>query len=118
MIRKIGTLNFIALLLFVAMTAGLFLYSHYILGPQLKEKTLEVRRNQSEISQISNDLDALRRGIDKFLEQKEKYKSLIDLGFFNQQNRLEIKSRMNALREVSGVLTSQFSVRSVHYQKK
>lgn len=117
MIKKIGLMNFMVIFLLFLMVGIIFLYSQYILKPDLKNDEQQVRMNQSSIAETSNDIEQLQAGVDQFANQRAQYERLLKLGFFNPQNRLEIKNRMTSLESEIGALFLQYSISPVEEKK-
>ena len=117
MIKKIGVMNFMVIFLLCFLMGTIFLYSQYILKPNLKTNENQVRMNQNQIAETSSGIQQLQAGVDQFSKQKAQYERLLKLGFFNPQNRLEIKNRMTSLQSEIGALNLQYSISPVAEQK-
>lgn len=110
MIRQLGLKRVITLLSILAVLGVVYFYGILTLGPQTNGLDSKLRSEKSEFSTLSDNLINLRTGIEKFDLQKDKFKNLQTLGFFDAQNRVEITRRLNEMQLESGLISSQYAI--------
>ena len=110
MIGSLGIQKITTLLVLVALLAFIYGYGVMTLGAKNTKIDQELRANQSEFSEITTNIEDLRTGIKKFSEQKNTFEKLSDLGFFDSQNRLEMRRRFNDMQEKSRLISARYSI--------
>lgn len=111
MIRVIGLRRFLLLAFLGGFLVVLFLYGQYILQPELIQQQRRLSSNQSEVNEMKTNMDKLVKGISLFEEQKNKFNIVRQYGFFDQQNRVETRQRLNAMQKESRLLSAKYTIK-------
>lgn len=117
MIRSLGMQKIFTLGLLVAALLGIYFYGIMTLGPQNEYSERQLRLNKSEFSEITNNMGKLVSDMKQFDQQKDQFKNLEVLGFFNAQDRLEMRSRLNEMQEESKLISAVYSVQPARTEK-
>lgn len=117
MIRLIGINKIIMILVFGGLCMLFAFYYYMVSAPQINETNKELRNNNSEISKLTEDLDKLKLGIEQFKEQEDKFNALSKHDFFNTQDRVQARNQLNAIRDASGLISAQYTVKSAGVDK-
>lgn len=112
MIRVIGFQKILTLILLAFFTAVFFFYGTYVLAPQIQDSKKQLSVNKGEISQLTEDINKLVEGIKTFESQKQAFERIKEVGFFDPQNRLETRQRLNEMQKESRLLSAKFSINS------
>jgi hypothetical protein len=117
MIRSLGIQKIIVLVLLVLMLAVIYFYGVVALGPKNQFVERELRLNKSEFSELTQNMEKLVFDLAYFDQHKIQFKSLEDLGFFNSQDRLNMRSRFNEMQKESRLISAQYSVSPLTIEK-
>ena len=105
------------LVLLAVMLLGIYFYGIMTLGPQNESSERQLRLNKSEFSEITNNMGKLVSDMKQFDQQKDQFENLKILGFFNTQDRLEMRSRLNEMQEESKLISAVYSVQPARTEK-
>lgn len=110
MIRVVGLKKVFLLFLLAMFLVVSFLYTSYSMKPTLSKTTVNLRNVKSDISEMQADMDALVEGLQKFERQKEQFEFVKNSGFFDPQNRVEIRNRFNVMQQESRLLSARYTI--------
>lgn len=111
MIKAIGLNKVFLILLLAGFLAAMFMYGQYVLSPSLKKQQSQLSSGKGEISSITNNLNLLTSGLEKFEKQKDDFEKIRNLGFFNPQNRVEAKQIITAIQKESRLKVKTYSIK-------
>ncbi len=112
MMKAIGLKKVILVLSLAALAVLMFLYSQQILGPNLKKQQRLLSSGKGEISTMTNNLNQLTDSLQRFEKEKEDFAQVRNLGFFDQQNRVEARRLITAIQRESGLRISNYTIKS------
>lgn len=110
MIGSLGFKRLITLLFLATFLLSIFAYNQFMLVPETTEIQRALNAEKSEVNRISQTMNDLRSDIDKFEVQRDQFNNLQILGFFGDQDRLELRERFNDLQARSGLLSAQYTI--------
>jgi len=111
MIRIIGMQRFLLLLILGGMLAGLFLYDWYVLKPDLLKHQRELSANHSAINEMRTNMDNIVQGMALFEEQKSQFEDVRQYGFFDLQDRVATRKRLNAMQKESRLMSAKYTIK-------
>ena len=117
MIKAIGFEKVLILFLLLAFIVGGVVYKFYLLDPGNLKLARELRGTKSELSKMRQDIDDLRLAIERYDEQKERFKEVTALGFFDPQDRVSARTRVNLIQRSSNLLSAKYTVSPVKFEK-
>lgn len=118
MIKLIGIGRLFFIVCLSALSALLIVYYHFTASPQSESSKKELAKNNSEISEISTNLADLKSGLETFKSQQEKFLSIKDqYDFFNAQDRVQARRKLNVIRDISRVSSAQYNIRPAVTEK-
>lgn len=115
--RVIGFQRAVALLLLTIFFVVSGFYGFYYLNKDISKVQRELSLNQSDIAEMSDNIDRLRSGLEKFTTQKTTFEKIRKQGFFDPQNRVETRQRLNAMQKESRLLSAKYVIRSATTDK-
>ncbi len=119
MIKLIGIGRLFIIISLGLLLALLVVYYHFSAVPVLSDVSKELRKNNSEISNISNDLDELKNGMEEFKGRQDEFLALKDqYDFFNPQDRVQARRQLNVIRDLSRVTSAQYNIRPAVTEEK
>lgn len=110
MIGSLGLKRLITLVFLAALLVSIFAYNQLMLVPEITEIQRALNAEKSEVNRVSQTMNDLRSDIDKFEVQRDQFNNLQILGFFGDQDRLELRERFNDLQARSGLLSAQYTI--------
>lgn len=110
MIKIIGTQKVVFLAVLLGVTVALYYYGFLVLKPQTQNVKRQLQSQQSEFSRISADMNDLVEGLKKFDGRREQFNSIKLHGFFDTQNRLEMRRRFNEMQQESRLVSAKYSI--------
>lgn len=110
MIGALGAKRLLVLIFLALLLAFIYGYGKFILEPASLDTTRALNNQKSEISRINQVMENLRSDIDKFEVQRDQFNNLQILGFFGDQDRLELRQRFNELQARTGLLSAQYTI--------
>lgn len=116
MIRIIGYQKIIILGVLAALISFLFYYGDIVLRPKTQQNQYELSKNISEISSMTKNINKLVSGLDNFSSQKKQFNQIQETGFFEQQDRVLAKQRLNAM-EKECRLSVRYNIRPAKVQE-
>lgn len=117
MIRLIGFNKILLILVLGGLLAALGFYYYMVSTPQIDKNNKELRRSNAEISEITTNLSDLKLGIEKFTQQEQDFKQLEKYGFFDPQDRVQARKKLNHIKDISGVMAAQYTIKSAQTDK-
>ncbi len=111
MIRLIAFNKFFLIILLGGLLTALAFYYYAVSIPKIESDKKALRKNSAEISELSQNLEELKAGIAQFLKQEEEFKQLEKKGFFDPQDRVQARKKLNYIRDMSGVITAQYTIK-------
>lgn len=117
MVRLIGVRRILGILALAALLVLLFFYSNFLMKPGIQLSQQQLMKNKAEVSEMSNDIDKLTQGIELFTTQKDEFLSIKELGFFDPQDRVEARRRLNAMQEESRLLSAKYTIKQARSAK-
>jgi hypothetical protein len=111
MIRLIGIQRILAIVLLAALVVLLFLYTKFLMEPGIRITQAELSKNRGEIAEMRDNIDKLMQGMQLFQTQKDDFLYIESLGFFDDQNRVEARRRLNLMREESDLLSAKYTIK-------
>ncbi len=117
MIRIVGFQRILSILLLLGFLVLTFWYSVYYLKPEMAKAQGELSLNQSEISEKTENMKALREGVEKFTYQKDAFEKIQKYGFFDPQDRVEARQRLNAMQKESRLLSAKYTIKSAESEE-
>lgn len=111
MIKSIGYNKALIIALLVIFAVLSFLYMTNVLAPNLQKQERKLSANRAEISEMTNNLTKLSEGLEKFEKQKNDFKAVQQLGFFDPQNRVSAKQRIVAIQKESRLLSAKYIIK-------
>jgi len=110
MIKAIGYNKVFLIGLLSACLVAVFLYNQRFLKPDLDKKNRILRTNSSEISEMTDNLNKLSEGLQKFEKQKADFERVQNLGFFDSQNRVEARQIITEIQQESRLLSAKYQI--------
>jgi hypothetical protein len=117
MIRSLGIQKITLLILMALVLGSIYLYDSMILEPKTTKSERQLKSENSEFNEISDKLENLRIGLEKFEVQKDKFLNLNTLGFFDPQDRVDLTKRLDEIGVESGVLFANYTINSAGFVK-
>jgi hypothetical protein len=117
MIGSLGTQKLVILAVLVLILGAIYFYGIAILGPQNDVVDRQLRASQAEFSEVTGNMDRLVSDLDYFDKHKDQFKDLEILGFFNSQNRLEVRARLNEMEVESRLISSLYNANSAEVEE-
>lgn len=117
MLRVVGIQKIFFILILLSLVGFGFLYNSRYLEPKNLENKRELGRNQSDISETTENLDQLLQGMGQFAEQEADYKKIEAVGFFDSQNRVETRKRLNLMQQESRLIAAKYAIKPAVTQK-
>lgn len=111
MIKAIGINKFFLLLLLAVFIALAVFYNYQIITPDVTKLNRQVMTNKSEVSQMTQDLNSLTAGLEKFAQQKDAFEKVRRLGFFDPQNRVVAKQLITNIQRDSRLMTAKYTIK-------
>lgn len=116
MIKQLGFKRVLVLLILLgAVCAGIF-FSHFIFGPQMEESQRQLSKLNNENSTLQSELDKMRADFVDFEKQKTDFDRITRLGFFNNQDRVNARERLDTIRQLSKVLSARYEIKAAVMQ--
>ncbi len=110
MIKSIGMDKVLIILLVAAFAIGGYFYNTNILAPSIVKKERELRSTKSRLSTLTTDTNKLIAGVDLFERQKEEFIIVQKSGFFDDQNRVATRSKLDAIGRDSQLEILRYSI--------
>jgi hypothetical protein len=110
MIQSIGMKKFILILILAVFAVGGYFYNSSIFASQITKEERQNRQVKSKLSKIKKDTDDLVAGLVKFEKQKEVFSFIDDAGFFDDQNRVVARRRIEAMQAEANLKTFRYSL--------
>ena len=117
MIKIIGIQRIAFLVCLAALLVGGVLLKYYILDPGNTKIERELRANESKLSTMRHNIVNLRSSLDKFSSQKKQFQKIRALGFFDAQDRVEVRTRVSLMQRESGLLSARYTVSPVEREE-
>ncbi len=103
--------------LMIAVFAGLLVlavgYKTYVLDASNTTLVREVGGKEGELSTMYSNIADLRASLEKFEAQKEQFKTVAALGFFDPQDRVDTRTRINLLQRESRLISARYTLSPV-----
>lgn len=111
MIYILGFKKVFLILVFIALSLLMVGYNYLFLKPQTEALTRNISTMKSDVSTKRGQIDTLVVNHDRFIEQRERFDFIEQVGFFNTQDRLDVRRTLNEIREKSGVISAKYSMK-------
>ena len=116
MIHILGIKKVFLLLLLIVVAVSLFVLNTYYLAPQTNKLQKELQINEAEARDLTAKINTLANNHERFSEQKTRFDFIQQTGFFNPQQRLEVRKLITELKVRSGVTSVRFSMGAVNVE--
>ena len=113
MINVIGYQRAAAIILLALLLVGSFFYNYYVLRPGIMKSQAALNGHNYEVNKMTEDMDKLIKGIEQFSEHKDLFEVVKERDFFDSQDRLTTRRRLNALRREAKLLPSRYELKSL-----
>jgi len=110
MIQAIGFQRFLLVVILAVLAVGGYLLNSTVLSPQIAKQERQVRAEKSKLSKMTRDTNKLIEGIELFKKQKEIFSVVEKSGFFDDQNRVVARQRLDAIQRDSRLRTARYSI--------
>lgn len=110
MIKSIGMDKVLIILLVAGFAIGGYFYNTNIFAPNIVKKERELRGSKSRLSTLTTDTNKLISGLDLFERQKEEFFIVQKSGFFDDQNRVATRSKLDAMGRDSQLEILRYSI--------
>lgn len=110
MIKSIGLDKIILLALIAGFAVGGYFYNTNFLEPSIAKKERQLRSNKSELSKLTSDTQKLISGVELFEKQKSEFETVQQSGFFDDQNRVVTRARLDAMGRESNLEYLRYSI--------
>lgn len=115
--NTIGVQRVIVIFILAAFAAGTaFLYYAQLL-PQKENVERELRSANAQVSSMRGKLQEIREEFASFEQSEQQFKKLEETGFFNDQNRVFARERIESLQTQSRVKSVQYQVSRADIQE-
>ena len=111
MLRAVGFKRLFMLSVLVIFLVVGFIFVTYSMKPNIKNTEAELLRNQGDIAEMTDNMDKLVQGIEQFATQKDNFETIQGLGFFDSQNRVEARKRLNLMQQESRLLAARYTIK-------
>ncbi|MEM6812570.1 MAG: hypothetical protein AAF549_08915 [Pseudomonadota bacterium] len=111
MIRIIGLQKVLFITILIALAGSLFFYESTILSSQINDSQRDLRRQKAELSTMTKNTQKLSKGIELFQNEREVFQAIEDSGFFDVQNRIEAREKLEAMRVESRLLFARYNIK-------
>lgn len=109
--KAVGATKILSIVILAVVSGLIFLYTFQYLKPDLLKKTRSLQANDAEIGKMVTDLNDLKSGLEKFETQKQDFETIQKLGFFDSQNRVEAKTRIDIVQRESRLINAKYTIR-------
>lgn len=110
MIKVIGIKKILLMIVLAAVLGFFYFYGFMILDVSNKRQENLLSLKQSEISEIEINLTSLVSGVERFDQQKADFENLRALGFFDDQNRVNLRQRLNEMQKISRLISARYTI--------
>ena len=114
--NNIGTTRLFFIVLLAVSAGALYYYASIFLEPKSRMLKRSISAENAEISKMSQDIQELRSGYKKFVDDKDRFELVRDVGFFEDQDRLRIQSLITTIQEKSRVLSARYKIQPVEIE--
>ncbi len=109
-LSSIGQTRLIVLAALLGVNAVLgYVFAMHIL-PKEEQLSRELQSLTSRVSQRYSEADKLRKDFELIEERKASFKSLQDIGLFNDQNRLVFRRLLADIQQMSGIVSASYEI--------
>ena len=110
MIKIIGFKKIFLIAVLLACSVGLYFYSFVFVSPNNALIERRVSGEKSATAVVETNMQQLVAGMELFGKQKDNYKNLEVLGFFDNQDRLRMRRYFSEMQKLSGVLSARYTI--------
>ncbi len=110
MLQLLGTTRVIILTALVVLISGISALLYYYLLPLRERTDRELATAKSEVAQKRTEIAALKEEYETLQSQLVEFKFLEKKGFFNNQNRVLARDRLELLSKITGLPKSVFDI--------
>ena len=110
MVRLIGIRRILAIVLLAAFLVILFLYNSVLMKPDIRQMQQELARSKAEVAEMGVNIDKLMQGIELFKSQESEFLQIQKFGFFDDQDRVEARRRLNLMQKESRLLSAKYTI--------
>lgn len=111
MIRLVGIRRIFAILLLLGLVVLLMSYTLVLAKPGLRKAQQELIKHKADIAEMTSNIDKLTQGIERFTTQKDYFEQIQKFGFFDPQNRVEARRRLNLMQKESRLLSAKYTIK-------
>lgn len=116
MIHILGFKKVFLILLLTVGGGALFVLNTYYLTPQSNKLEKELSINEAAASKLDNKIVSLSTNHARFQDQKVSFDLIEQTGFFNKQDRLEVRRLITELKERSKLTSVRFQMSAANVQ--
>lgn len=116
MIHILGFKKVFLILLLTVGGGALFVLNTYYLTPQSNKLEKELSINEAAASELDNKIVSLSTNHARFQDQKVSFDLIEQTGFFNKQDRLEVRRLITELKERSKLTSVRFQMSAANVQ--
>jgi len=110
MIQTIGIQRVLLIVIMAILALGGYFFNTSYLEPELNRKDRQLRAIQAQYSKVSQDTQKISQGVDIFNEQKEEFIIIQKSGFFDDQNRVKARNRLQEIQLESRLKSFRFNI--------
>ncbi|MFA5592359.1 MAG: hypothetical protein WC989_03490 [Micavibrio sp.] len=112
MIKTIGIKRAVVLLSLAGLCAFAFVLSNYFLTAQVQKSRQALASTQGEIAQLQMELEQMRQDAIFLEREKGTYENITRLGFFEPQDRVEARARLDTIQKLSKIVSARYEIRA------
>ncbi len=112
MIKKLGIKRAFLLLVLSLVLGALFMQSEFLLKPKVLQSQAQLASIQDEVSRLQSEVDKMTTNFALFEKQKVVYDTLLNIGFFNTQDRSAARERLNTMQRLSKIISARYEIKS------
>lgn len=115
LVHIIGIQRFAKLIILLVINGLLAAGIYYYVMPETEVATKEFKTVKNEVIRLRNDINTIEIRLAELKENEKQYDRLVKRGFISDQDRLDIRSSIDDMRERSGVKTLTYNIQPIEY---
>jgi len=111
MLKNIGFKRLASITVLLILAGILYVFYYHSLKPDLAESQQELKKVRTSISETRNNLAEIKNALESYENKKDDFQALVDqVDFFNPQDRVDARQKLNAMKEASGLNSAVYSI--------
>jgi len=99
------------IIILLGLTGAGYYYSNVYTAPVQRQLGGQISMAKSETATMRQEMSDLQSGYDKFVDIKDDYDFLVNVGFFDEQDRLETQKLIEIIQKQSRVISAKYSIK-------